>query len=178
MPAFTVHEPPPRNGGDTLAAADRFVFVRDKFSLWAFVFAPFWMIWRGLWLVLLLYLVAMAALQAVLWAVDAPAGARVAVGFLVALLIGFEASTLRRWTLSRRGWINHGAVVADDEESAERRFFDVWVARQARPAAAAAPPSAAPTPSAAAPLATTTPYRTAADPPDVIGLFPEPQHRS
>jgi Protein of unknown function (DUF2628) len=178
MPAYTVHEPPPRDGGDALAAADRFVFVRDKFSLWAFVFGPVWMIWRGLWLVLLLYLVAMAALQATLWAVDAPAVIRAAVGLLIALLIGFEASTLRRWTLSRRGWINHGVVVGDDEETAERRFFDIWMANRGRPPAAAVATPATTMPAVtAAPLATAMPYRTAADPPDVVGLFPEPQHR-
>ena len=59
------------------------------------------------------------------------------VGVLIALLIGFEGPTLRRWTLARRGWINHGVVVADDEESAERRFFDAWIAREARPVPAA-----------------------------------------
>jgi hypothetical protein len=167
MPAYTVHEPPPRDGDNAAVATDRFVFVRDKFSLWAFVFGPLWMIWRQLWLVLMLYLIAMVALQAALWAVDAPAGAKFAAGVLVALLIGFEASTLRRWTLSRRGWINHGVVIASDEESAERRFFDAWVSIRAR----RLPAAAAPMP------ATAMPYRTAADPPDVVGLFPEPQRR-
>ena len=164
MPAYTVHEPPPRDGADAAAAADRFVFVRDKFSLWAFLFSPFWMIWRGLWLVLVLYIVAMVLLQVGLWAVGAPTGVRFTVGVLIALLIGFEGPSLRRWTYNRRGWINHGVVVADDEETAERRFFDSWIGRDVKPA-----PAAAVSPVSAAP------YRTAADPPPVIGLFPEPQ---
>jgi hypothetical protein len=165
MPVFTVHEPPPRDGDDGSAAADRFVFVRDGFSMWAFVFAPFWMVWRGLWLVLLLYAVLIALLQAGLWALGAATVVKFVVGVLVALLIGFEAPSLRRWTLARRKWINHGVVVADDEEAAERRFFDAWVARATRPPAG--PP----------PLSPQQPYRPAADPPDVIGLFPEPQSR-
>ncbi len=49
------------------------------------------------------------------------------VAVLVALLVGFEAASLRRWTLTRRGWTDHGVVVADDVEAAERRFFDAWV---------------------------------------------------
>jgi hypothetical protein len=159
MPVFTVHEPPPRDRDDPTTVTDRFVFVRDKFSLWAFLFGPVWMIWRRLWLVLLLYIIVMALLQTALWAVAAPAGVRFAVGELIALLIGFEASTLRRWTYARRNWINHGAVVADNEEGAERRFFDAWIARE-RPMPQ--PPVPAP-------------YRSAADPPAVIGLFPEPQ---
>ena len=54
MPVYTVYEPPLRKSDEAADAADRFVFVRDKFSMWAFLFGPFWMIWRRLWLVLLL----------------------------------------------------------------------------------------------------------------------------
>jgi hypothetical protein len=118
------------------------------------------MVWRRLWLVLLLYAIVMTLLQAGLWALGASTAVKFTVGALVALLIGFEGSTLRRWTFARRGWINHGVVVADDDESAERRFFDAWIAREARPV---------PAPAGA------MPYRSAADPPPVIGLFPEPQ---
>jgi hypothetical protein len=164
MPVYTVHEPPPRDDDDDVAALDRFVFVRDRFSMWAFLFAPLWMIWRRLWVVLLLYVIAMTALQVGLWMLGASVVVKFIVGVLVGLLIGFEAPSLRRWTLTRRNWINHGVVVADDEESAERRFFDAWMAREARPVS---PPAASPHQA----------YRTAADPPDVIGLFPEPQPR-
>ena len=164
MPVYTVHEPPLRQRDDPAEAADRFVFVRDKFSFWAFLFAPLWMIWRRLWLVLLLYIVLMVLLQAGLWTIGASTAVKFVVGVLIGLLIGFEGPSLRRWTYNRRGWINHGVVVADDEESAERRFFDAWIARDVRPAYAPVP-------------VTPAPYRTAADPPDVIGLFPEPQSR-
>jgi hypothetical protein len=44
--------------------------------------------------------------------------------------MGFEADSLRRWTLSRRNWRQLDIVVADDEEQAERRFFDRWTAKQ------------------------------------------------
>lgn len=165
MPVYTVHEPPPRDGVDDAATADRVVLVRDGFSFWAFVFGPVWIIWRGLWLVLLLYIVAMVALQAGLWALGASSAVKFVVGFLIALLIGFEAASLRRWTLARRNWISHGVVVADSLEMAERRFFDSWIERHVRPVAASVP---VPPPA---------PYRTAADPPAVIGLFPEPQSR-
>jgi hypothetical protein len=49
---------------------------------------------------------------------------------LIAILMGFEAASLQRWTLSRRNWRQLDIVVADDEESAERRFFDRWTERQ------------------------------------------------
>ena len=53
-------------------------------------------------------------------------------GLLVALLIGFEAATLRRWTLARRGWKTLGFVVGEDAEMAERRFFAEWTKRAAK----------------------------------------------
>ena len=55
------------------------------------------------------------------------------VNVLIALLTGFEAASLQRWTLSRRNWRQLDIVVADDEESAERRFFDRWTAKQRTP---------------------------------------------
>jgi len=59
MPVFTVHAPV-----DALRRADtdRFVFVRDGFHFWAFVFGPLWLIWHRLWWALLAYVVIIAAI--------------------------------------------------------------------------------------------------------------------
>ena len=38
MSVYTVHEPPQRMADDAVNA-ERFVFVRDGFSFWAFLFA-------------------------------------------------------------------------------------------------------------------------------------------
>ena len=156
MAIYTVYEPPLRRR-DTESDPTRFAFVRDGFHWVAFFFAALWMIWHRMWLVLLGYLVVAAALVVGLNLVGAPPAATAVVGFLLALLIGLEASSLRRWTLARRGWSNLGVVVADDPELAQRRFFDVWMAN-------AEPP--APTPPAG--------RRSHAARADVIGLFPQP----
>jgi hypothetical protein len=52
------------------------------------------------------------------------------VDVLLALLMGLEAASLRRWTLSRRNWRQLDIVVADNLEQAERRFFDRWSAKR------------------------------------------------
>ena len=71
-------------------------------------------------------------------------GANAAVQFLagplVALLIGFEAATLRRWKLTRRGWQMLGFVVGEDVEMAEQRFFAEWSKQADRRAGEAPPP--------------------------------------
>ena len=127
MRVYTVHAPV-ASGAD-LAAADKFVFVRDGFHFWAAVATVIWLLWHRLWLVLIGWIVVMIAIQLGMSALGASRGTIFAVDVLIAILMGFEAATLRRWTLSRRKWRQLDIVVADDEESAERRFFDRWTAR-------------------------------------------------
>jgi hypothetical protein len=161
MAVFTVHQPSPRRN-ETAANPDRFVFVRDGFYFWAFVLGPVWMLWHMLWLVLLIYLVATTAIQVGLWALGMSAAVKFTVGFLIAVLVGCEAGTLRRWSLRRR-WTNVGIVVAPDQEMAERRFFESWTgAPPPSPAAAAPPPATVRVPTSDA---------------DIIGLFPAPEPR-
>jgi hypothetical protein len=126
MAIYTVHEPPLK-AGEARPDPERFVFVRDGFAFWAFLLAPFWMIRHRMWLVLAGYLVVGLVLQAGLLLVGAPELVMVASAVLLAMLVGFEAATLRRFTLARRRWKSAGIVVGDDLESAERRFFDAWV---------------------------------------------------
>src|SRR4029450_12950041 len=128
MPVYTVHAPV-ANGAD-LAATDKFVFVRDGFHFWAAVASVIWLLWPRLWLVLIAWIVLMIAIQFGMSALGASRGTIFAVDLLIAILMGFEAASLRRWTLSRRRWRQLDIVVADDEETAERRFFDRWTARQ------------------------------------------------
>jgi hypothetical protein len=158
MPAYAVFEPPMRKRS-AADHADRFIFFRERFSLAAFLFGPLWMVWRRLWLVLIVYLVTVPLLVIGLLRIGIAPSACAAVYLLVELLIGMEAASLRRWTLIRRGWRDCGIVIADDLELAERRFFDARSARE-RAAIPAAPPRA----SAHLPLSG----------PEVIGLFPEP----
>jgi hypothetical protein len=124
MPVYTVHAP--TTDAADLRATDRFVFVRDGFHFWALVFGPFWLIWNRLWLALLAWVVIVSALE---WGVVKLGGSRLGVAGIdiaIAILMGLEASSLQRWTFSRRKWRQLDVVVADDEEAAERRFFDRW----------------------------------------------------
>ena len=92
MKVYTVHEPPARRN-ERSADPDRFAFVRDGFYFWAFLLGPLWMLWHRLWLVLLIYVVATAAVQAALFALGLSAAVQFAVGVLIALLVGFEAAS-------------------------------------------------------------------------------------
>src|SRR5207344_209000 len=94
------------------------------------LFSVVWLAWHRLWLALFGWIVLMIAIDAGLVRLGVGATAIFLVNGLLALLLGFEAASLERWTLSRRNWRQLDIVVADDEEAAERRFFDRWTARQ------------------------------------------------
>lgn len=127
MPVYTVHAPT-GNGAD-LAATDKFTFVRDGFHFWAAVAGVIWLAWHRLWLALLGWLVLTFVVDLALVSLGVRSGAIFLVDLVLMLLLGFEAASLQRWTLSRRRWRQLDIVVADDEEAAERRFFDRWTAR-------------------------------------------------
>jgi hypothetical protein len=160
MSIYTVHEPPLRAGA-AAPEPERYAFVRDGFSFWALLFAPLWMLRHRMWLVLVLYLVISVGLEIFIHVAGASAFIVGLVAFLISFLVGFEAGTLRRFTLRRRGWTYVGVVSGEDVEAAERRFFDTWLRRGAQAGAPAAAAPAVPNPHMSQPV-------------DVIGLFPEP----
>jgi len=128
MPVYTVHAPV-ANGAD-LTATDKFAFVRDGFHFWAAVFGPLWLVWHRLWLALIGWIIAIVALELALIRLGVGSGAIFFANVIVAILMGFEAASLQRWTFTWHHWRQLDVVVADDEEAAERRFFDRWAAEQ------------------------------------------------
>jgi hypothetical protein len=166
MSVYTVYEPPLKaheSGPDP----ERFVFVRDGFSFWAFLLAPLWMLRYRLWLAFIGYVIVAVALLVGLRLIGASATVTAIAIALLSLLVGFEAATLRRFTLSRRGWRNVGIVVSDDLESAERRFFDAWVGKAWIDRPSGNPELRTLSPAAGVPVS----RRTASE---VVGLFPQP----
>ena len=128
MPVYTVHAP--TADGTDLRATDRFAFVRDGFHIWAALLGVVWLAWHRLWLALIGWIVLMAVVDVAMVRLRVGGGTILLADIMLALLLGFEAASLKRWTLSRRHWRQLDIVVADDEEAAERRFFDRWTAKQ------------------------------------------------
>ncbi|MGB3867773.1 MAG: DUF2628 domain-containing protein, partial [Xanthobacteraceae bacterium] len=119
MRIYTVHGPRIA-GDDARALGDRVVLVRDGFSVWAFVFGGFWLLYHRLWWALAGYVVLMAGVSVFLGVSRVDSGASLCVLLLIALLMGLEAASLRRWTLSRGKWRQLDVVAARDIEEAER----------------------------------------------------------
>src|SRR5215472_13443046 len=65
MSIYTVYEPPLK-AHESAPNPERFVFVRDGFSFWAFLLAPWWMLRHRLWLALTGYVILAIALSVAL----------------------------------------------------------------------------------------------------------------
>lgn len=96
--------------------------VADRFSWLAFLLPPVYALLHGLWLALLVMLLALAGLAAAgTWL---GAGAAVGLYGAAALLFGFEAPTLRRLQLARKGWAYRLDVLAADPDLALRDYLE------------------------------------------------------
>src|SRR5579863_9624145 len=100
MPVYTVHAPVASNLD--FRATDRFAFVRDGFHVWAAILGVVWLAWHRLWLAMIGWIVLMTAIDIAFVRLGFGAGLVLLVDVLLALLLGFEAASLKRWTLSRR----------------------------------------------------------------------------
>lgn len=120
MRVFTIHL------RRTALSPDRdAVLVKEGFCWPAFFFGPFWALWHRMWFLCLgifAVTVLMAVAEAVLH-VDPMTYGAISIG--VAALIGFSANDWRRSALTARGWEMSGLSVANDADSALRRFLDL-----------------------------------------------------
>ncbi len=128
MSIYVVMAPPEAEGpvADD-STKERLVFLRDGFSWGALVFSALWMLFHRMWTVFLGYLVLSLVIEAVSFGAGSYTSSILAV--CVALLLGLEGSTLRQWSLERKGWQAIGLVNASSLEEAETRFFLTWNGR-------------------------------------------------
>jgi hypothetical protein len=158
MTTFTLHLARDARPGDP-TALDESELVKDAFSWGAFFFTFLWFFYHRLWLAGIGVLVLVFAFGGLMAVLDVHPLAGSIAQLLLQVLIGLEANSLRRWTLTRRGRPMVDAVTAADRDEAEARAFARWL--EARPAALPRSPAPAPV------------LSTSRRSEPVIGLFPD-----
>ena len=126
MAAYTLHLDRDALPGDP-GALDRAVVLKDGFSWGAFFFTALWFFAHRLWLAGLLVLAAIAAVVVGGPLAGAGFGAVWLALVLLGVLVGLEASSLRRWTLARQGRPAVDVLSAGTREEAEARSFARWL---------------------------------------------------
>ncbi len=129
--AYTVHEPP-ENSFDPVERADALVFVKDGFSWTALLFAPIWLLAKRYWIALLIYLAAATVVIGALSLLQVNPTWNIFTYLALNVLVAFEADSIGRWSLERRGYHMVGTVSGANTRDCERRFFEQWAAKEAR----------------------------------------------
>ncbi len=159
MKTYLVFEPLP--GGRTPGTAERVVFVRDKFYWSALFFAPLWLLLNSLWLGFVFWCAAVALIVAGIKTLGFGMPFDALALVIPSLIVALEGVQLKQFKLLHKNFREADVVIAEDQEAAERRFFERWNKPADR--AVFSPP---------APPATLPDVPRSSNP--VLGLFPEP----
>ncbi len=160
MKVFTVYAPPD-TGADPAGDALRMAFIKDGFCWPALVVPLLWLLWHRMWLTLLGWLGAAAAIALVTATVSWAEPFATPAALLFAFWFALEANGLRRWTLERHGWRFAGLASGRNRFECEHGFFQRWLDRL---------PAARPERQSVVPPVPKAPRRPGDSP--VIGLFP------
>jgi len=141
MSIYTVHM---KETSDQPSAFERAVFVRDGFSWWALLFGPLWLLWNHAWIGFLIWSLIQFGLGLLMQNQIIHIGAQSLLELLIALALGFEAASIRRYVLRRRGFHLVDVVQDGSLADAERRFFTRFEISHSAPATRTATTSGAP----------------------------------
>ncbi|KQP42833.1 hypothetical protein ASF49_03120 [Methylobacterium sp. Leaf104] len=127
MRTYTLHPARGALAGEA-HGLERAHLVPDGFSWPAFAFGPLWFFFHRLWLAGLgvLALLVLVAFGGRFLGLTPIAGS--VITLLISILIGLEASSLRRWTYARAGRPVRDAITAANAEEAEMKAAARWLA--------------------------------------------------
>jgi hypothetical protein len=147
----------PGGGAEPMLAAERARFVRDGFSWPALFFGPFWLLARGLWRPLGIWLLGALFVALMFRSGKLASGVGGWLYLLSAIYLGLEGRKFVAAAIERGGFAFVDVVVSPNRSVAEEIFFRRW------PLNKEPSPSAPRAPIPVAPVA----------PSHVIGMFPE-----
>ena len=102
---------------------DKVVFLRDGFSIGAFVLGPFWLLWNRAYAAAAVWLALMALVAFGGTALGIAPAATGLINLALSLVLGFEGVRLVAWTLERRGFRQSALVACDNAQEAEEVYF-------------------------------------------------------
>jgi hypothetical protein len=129
MQVYSVHEPPDAPV-DRIDRAERLKFIGDRFTPIAAAFGPFWLLANRIWFGFAMYALGLALVAVVVLAFGFGPRWIALMASAFNLVIGFEAASLQRMALEKRGWTTLGTVSGRNIDECERRFLETWLPDQ------------------------------------------------
>jgi hypothetical protein len=165
---YSVYEPPTAVP-DLEARAEGLAFVRQGLSWGALLIPVIWLLYRRMWLELVLFLLLFGLLSFGAGPSDEGQAWLGWLSLALIVLLAFAANDVRSAALERRGYRLAGIAIGSGRDAAELAFFRAWLPRQQKRAERGLVP-AAKSPAAAAARASSGGETGE----EVIGLFPRP----
>lgn len=126
LQSYSIHEKP-MPATDRIARAEGLEFVKDGFVGAAFVLPPWWLARRGVWMGVLTYIGAAAAILALEAWFEWPRIVTLLAFVGLHLFFAGEADEMYRARLAARGWTMIAQVIGISRLDCERRFLDQWL---------------------------------------------------
>lgn len=133
MQFYTVHEPPDPPA-DRIDRAGSLMFISDRFTPTAAALGPVWLLANRLWHAFAGYVAVLALVAAIVLLSGLSLRWLSVLLGAMNLIVGFEAASLKRWALERRGWQTLGTVSGRTLDECERRFLESWLVEHPSPA--------------------------------------------
>ena len=128
MAMYSVYLPSGVAGIDKVS--DRARFVRDGFRFSAFVFGPFWLFWKRLWLALAIYVLAVLAMEFAGQYFKFDGQTTLFFIGMIDLFLGLEGVKMLNAKLERKGYYLADVVEGAKSDEFESRFFYRWAQQQ------------------------------------------------
>lgn len=127
MQTYTVHELRYATGADLESRAEKLVFVKEGFSIWAFLLPWLWFPLKGLWWGLIAYLLISGTIAMMLTLAGMPESVILWGGWIVNLIFAFEARDFQRRKLERNDYALKAVVSGRNLEECELRYLQEWL---------------------------------------------------
>jgi hypothetical protein len=119
---YTVHIDPRLSLQDSAP-----IFVREGFSLYAFIFTVFWLAYKRLWGAFALAAVGLTAIVSASHSGYISEASDLVLQLALGAIIGFHAHDFERAELARKGYVTTDIVAATSLLGAQQRFFDRYL---------------------------------------------------
>jgi hypothetical protein len=119
MKSYTVHLRQNNQASD-----NDIVLVEEGFCWSAFTLSLTWTLWHRMWWVALGLTSVSLINNGIIYVLGMDALATCFLGIGTAVLYGFLANDLRRWSLAKVGFLESGVVMGDNQDKALARFLD------------------------------------------------------
>lgn len=126
MQTYTIYERYPASE-DIEQRASELVFVKEGFSIFAFLVPLIWLLFNRMWWEAGAFFGFVVILDGVLTLLGVGPEINAAVSLLINVIFAFEARNLHRYALERKGYSMIAIASGRNLDEAEQRFFTEWL---------------------------------------------------